>query len=311
MKEKVRTGEQSKHDTGTGAAWTAPAGRSGGTIRVLQFYRARERHEHSMEEMMGAVNRYLEPGGDRQPQKPERQQTPDGRQNQDGKPGPVGKEGKPELEIRKFYLPFGSYRDPLKMFWNIVTALAAFLIYRPDVCHITGEVTFLGCILPGKRTILTFHDFVYLDRWKPAGWDRAADPPSIRDARRETLQKREEDREKVPERNKSREKTKPPGKNTAEALAYAVSYLFWHWIPLRRCAAIVCVSDTIRDEMVRRFPFTESRITVIPNTLGENFERVLDACSESDDRDHRQPDGKTEAVPEAEENMREIETAGG
>lgn len=252
------------------------------TIRVLQFYRAKERHEHSMEEMMDAVNRYLESKGDGPHQNPD------------------GKEEIPELEIQRFYLPFGSYRNPGKMLWNIITAIAAFLIYRPDVCHITGEVTFLGCILPGKRTIITFHDFVYLDRWKSAGLDNAADK----------VPERNEVSEMKQERDECREKAESPNEKAEEALVYAISYFFWHWIPLRRCAAIVCVSNTIRDEMVRRFPFTESKITVIPNTLGESFEKILDECSEPDGREYISPEEKMEPITEKEETNQWSETSG-
>lgn len=282
MTGKTWIADQNRTDLRRRAECKDRAERPDRTIRVLQFYRPKERHEHSMEEMMEAVNRYLEPKGDGP------------HQNSDKK------KETPELEIRKFYLPFGSYRNPGKMLWNIVTSLAALLIYRPDVCHITGEVTFLGCILPGKRTIITFHDFVYLDRWKPAGWDNAADK----------VPERAEASEKKQERDECHRREESPSERAEEALFYAISYLFWHWIPLKRCAAVVCVSNTIRDEMVRRFPFTESKITVIPNTLGENFEKVLDECSEPDGREYISPEEKMEPITEKEETNQWSETSG-
>ena len=178
--------------------------------------------------------------------------------------------------------------------------------------HITGEVTFLGCILKGKRTVLTLHDFVYLDRFrkgKEESWQSGEDGNTAkRNNAQEIWDEGWEEEEGGNNRNEGKPEEVLPGSRAAigteagnqqiphkrhafREIRYLVSYWFWYRIPLTRCRRVVCVSHTVREELLSRFPMIpKEKITVIPNTLGEAYEeertRQLQDCGRNSEERH-------------------------
>lgn len=67
-----------------------------------------------------------------------------------------------EFITEKFYVPKGRYNNIKNLLENILSVKDI----RADIYHITGEIQFVMIALPGRKTILTFHDFSHLDNQK-------------------------------------------------------------------------------------------------------------------------------------------------
>lgn len=69
---------------------------------------------------------------------------------------------KKENIVNEYYLPCGRYTKIRYFLKNISYAKSI----ESDIYHITGEVFFLGCILPKEKLVITLHDFVNLEQYK-------------------------------------------------------------------------------------------------------------------------------------------------
>lgn len=61
-----------------------------------------------------------------------------------------------------------------------------------------------------------------------------------------------------------------------------ISWLFWDYIPLKRCKYVVCISEKVCKETIQRFPFTANKVIYIPNSISswyqyEPYELINDA----------------------------------
>jgi glycosyltransferase involved in cell wall biosynthesis len=72
-----------------------------------------------------------------------------------------------DVRVRVWQCPFES-----RGIWRRVANLLAAATVRADVTHVTGDVHYLTYLLRKRRTLLTIHDCVCVDRAR--GWKRAA-----------------------------------------------------------------------------------------------------------------------------------------
>lgn len=91
-----------------------------------------------------------------------------------------------------------------------------------DVNHVTGDVHYLTFLLDPKRTLLTIHDLVLLERFR--------------------------------------------------GIRRWLVWLFWYWIPVRRCEAIVVVSEETRRALLEVVRCPPGRIRVINNSVSNEFQ---------------------------------------
>ena len=64
-----------------------------------------------------------------------------------------------DICIKTYINPYSS-----RGLWRRVLAMARVMLYQEDVNHITGDVHFLGIFLRRRKTVLTIHDCVTLER---------------------------------------------------------------------------------------------------------------------------------------------------
>jgi glycosyltransferase involved in cell wall biosynthesis len=98
-------------------------------------------------------------------------------------------------------------------------------LYQGEVNHVTGDIHFITLLLQCKKTILTIHDCVMLEKSK--GWKRW------------------------------------------------LLWLFWLWLPEKRCACIVAISETTRREILRVLRVIPDKIRVIHDPLPSGFSPVV------------------------------------
>lgn len=60
-----------------------------------------------------------------------------------------------------------------------------------------------------------------------------------------------------------------------------VLWLVWHWLPIRRCAAVVTVSEATKRRLLQVVSYPPDRIHVIRNPLGAEFRPVAKAFNEA------------------------------
>ena len=296
-------------------------------IHVAQIYRSKARGEHSMEQLFAALDPWFskENAADRVAGQADGQGDPHTQKGSGSREDlqtqtayGYQKERYPQggsryrIAIRKYTLPEPRYHSLSALYRNLRYVRKVAFRDHPDVYHITGEVTFLGCILKGKRTVLTLHDFVYLDRFrkgKEESWQSGEDGNTAkRNNAQEIWDEGWEEEEGGNNRNEGKPEEVLPGSRAAigteagnqqifhkrhafREIRYLVSYWFWYRIPLTRCRRVVCVSHTVREELLSRFPMIpKEKITVIPNTLGEAYEeertRQLQDCGRNSQERH-------------------------
>jgi len=93
--------------------------------------------------------------------------------------------------------------------------------HQGDVNHITGDVHFLTYLLNHRRTILTIHDCVLLERFY--------------------------------------------------GIKHWLLWLFWYWLPSRRCACMTVISEATRQQALRHLKCDPAKIHVIYNNVSEEF----------------------------------------
>lgn len=248
----------------------------GHVIHVLQIYRSAKRCEHSIEELFAALDPWLQ-GNPGKPAECIQDLTAAGEADSQTKPPS-------EIEIRKVCLPEADYRSPRALWRNVRFVRAELRQHPAEVIHITGEVYFLACFLPRDRTILTLHDFVYLDRFRERGEVVGGDPLLetfwVDPKQGQDQESAQGERPGAGRKFRGRRHLPDPGRQAR----YLLSYWFWHRIPFARCRKIICVSDTVEQELWDRFPeLPRKKTCVIPNTVGAAYEAMreekLDALS--------------------------------
>lgn len=271
-------------------------------IHVAQIYRAKARGEHSIEQLFAALdpwfardaggNHAVEPSGalgesesDPEPEpesEPAPQKEPRVREDVTQR-----SRNRPRIEIRRYYLPEPRYHSLPVLYRNLRYVKSVICRDHPDVYHITGEVYFLGCILPGKRTVLTLHDFIYLDRFRE-GTEVSAWDPGKESGEEERIRSKTEERAWYRKQincwsHKKKRCEKRCGIRSPQRRAqYLLSYWFWHRIPFVRCSKIICVSETVQKDLWERFPgLPREKTCVIPNTVGEAYETTREQKLES------------------------------
>jgi glycosyltransferase involved in cell wall biosynthesis len=93
--------------------------------------------------------------------------------------------------------------------------------HQGEVNHVTGDVHFLTYLLDRRRTILTIHDCVMLER--------------------------------------------------LHGLKRWLLWLFWYWLPEKRCAMITVISEATRQQVLRHLRCDPSKVRVIHNNVSEEF----------------------------------------
>ena len=58
-----------------------------------------------------------------------------------------------------------------------------------------------------------------------------------------------------------------------KGIAKFISWLFWDYIPLRKCRYVTCISQKIYDETIERFPFTKNKIFYVPDPVDDSYQR--------------------------------------
>lgn len=99
------------------------------------------------------------------------------------------------------------------------TVFAAFSQGR--VNHVTGDVHFLTFLMRKRRTILTIHDCISLER--------------------------------------------------TDGLRRFLIWLIWYWIPVRRAARIVVISEWAKKQLCSHVKVPDHKLTVIPNPVPREF----------------------------------------
>ena len=105
--------------------------------------------------------------------------------------------------------------------WVRLTDMLRASRHQGQVNHVTGDVHYLTYLLDSKRTVLTIHDCVSLER--------------LRGIKRWML------------------------------------WLFWYWLPEKRCSAITVISQSTKEELLRYLKCTPGKITVIHNPVSDEF----------------------------------------
>jgi glycosyltransferase involved in cell wall biosynthesis len=90
-----------------------------------------------------------------------------------------------------------------------------------DVNHVTGDIHYLTFLLKRRRTILTIHDCVTLER--------------------------------------------------LSGIRRFIYWLLWYWLPEKKCAAIVVVSDATRMQLLTHLRCDPNKIRVIHNHVAKDF----------------------------------------
>jgi glycosyltransferase involved in cell wall biosynthesis len=94
--------------------------------------------------------------------------------------------------------------------------------HQDEVNHVTGDVHFLTYLLNRRRTILTIHDCVNLER--------------LHGVKRWFL------------------------------------WLFWYWLPAKRCAVITVISEATRQQVLRHLRCDPVKVRVIYNHVSKEFQ---------------------------------------
>lgn len=61
---------------------------------------------------------------------------------------------------------------------------------------------------------------------------------------------------------------------TIKGLKGFIRWLFWCYIPFKRCKYIACISNKTLNETVERFPFTKDKVVYIPNPIDDSYIKV-------------------------------------
>lgn len=60
-----------------------------------------------------------------------------------------------------------------------------------------------------------------------------------------------------------------------------ISWLFFHYIPFKRAKYIVCISNTVKERLIKDFPSCEKKCFYIPNSLDDTYEYIPKIFNES------------------------------
>ena len=93
-----------------------------------------------------------------------------------------------------------------------------------DVNHVTGDVHYLTYLLDRRRTVLTIHDCVLLER--------------------------------------------------LHGIKRWLLWLFWYWLPAKRCIAITVISETTRQQVLRHLHCDPDKVQVIYCNVSDEFKPV-------------------------------------
>ena len=63
-----------------------------------------------------------------------------------------------------------------------------------------------------------------------------------------------------------------------------IYWFFWFWLPIRRCAAVVVVSETTKQHLLRIVKYDSSKVHVIPNHVSAEFKATTSQPSEQSPR---------------------------
>jgi glycosyltransferase involved in cell wall biosynthesis len=56
-----------------------------------------------------------------------------------------------------------------------------------------------------------------------------------------------------------------------QCIRRVVSWLLWHYIPLKKCKYVVCVSEMVQRQTIERFPFCKNKCFYIPNSIDDTY----------------------------------------
>ena len=124
-----------------------------------------------------------------------------------------------EIQVTRWVCPFPS-RGFLRRAWSAVAAMR----HQGDVNHVTGDVHFLTYFLDRRRTILTVHDCIMVER--------------------------------------------------ARGLKRLLLWSFWLWLPEKRCARIVAISEEGKRRILRQVNCRPDKIVVVHNPVSDSFRPV-------------------------------------
>lgn len=51
-------------------------------------------------------------------------------------------------------------------------------------------------------------------------------------------------------------------------------FYLWYYLPLKKLKYITCISEQTKKDLIERFPFVESKLTLIPNPVSSDFKEV-------------------------------------
>ena len=121
-----------------------------------------------------------------------------------------------DIQVRRCLSRFLS-RGILRRLYDAIRAR----YHQGDVNHVTGDVHFLALFLDPRRTVLTIHDCVSLQRHR--------------------------------------------------GVKRWLYWLFWLWLPSRRCAAIVTISESTRHQVLQAVGCSPEKVRVIHNNVSPEF----------------------------------------
>ncbi len=147
-------------------------------------------------------------------------------------------------------------RNDSKGIWGRVQDIVLARRGQSDVNHVTGDVHYLTYLLDRRRTILTIHDFVSLERLK--------------------------------------------------GMRRRILWFLWYWLPVKRSAAIVVISEAARQQLMRHVRCDPAKVHIIDNCVSDEFRSVSKPFSDRHPRILQMgtgPNKNLERVAEALENI--------